>query len=184
MTLIIVAGTFLSPCCITYLSCSPMCVTIVLYFTDSGCILILWYPSVKSSLDLNFLAAVQFIISFILNYGVGSGIVIAFLGIQSTRNLGSTLFPFGLVNMNTQSVDWDTLSLPVLTSWFILSVIWYLNLCNSHISFGCHVLPGSTLLWCCIRCSGYLSGGRLSGFLSGNRWGNSFIGSHFSSTCI
>jgi len=106
----------------------------------------LWYLSVRSSFVLNFLAAVQFRISLIFGNGVGSDIVTSFLGMQSIRNLDSTLFAFGLVKRNTQFVDCDGTSLPVFSSWLTFSITWYLNLCSSHLFFGCHVLPGMTLM--------------------------------------
>jgi len=146
MTLSIVVGAFLSPCCMTCESCSPMCVTMVLCLTESGWILMLWYQSVRSSFVLNFLAAVQFRISLIFGNGVGSEIVTSFLDMQSIRNIGSTLFAFGLGKKNTQFVNYDSSSLPVFSSWFTFFVIWCLNLCSSHVFFRCHVLPGMTLM--------------------------------------
>ena len=106
----------------------------------------LWYPSVRSSFDLNFLAAVQFKISLIFGNGVGSDIVTSFLSMQLIKNLGSTLFAFGLVKRNTQFVNYDGTSLPVFSSWFTFSVTWGLNLCSSHVFVGCHILPGMTLM--------------------------------------
>ena len=121
---IIIAEALQSPCCMTSSSYFPICQQNIESVTDSGWILILCYPSVRSSGLLNGLDPSKSMISFILGIGILSLSVTRFLGVQSCTNLAScSLSAFGCVNMPIGLLDLEGTTLPVSSSVLIFSDI-------------------------------------------------------------